>query len=75
MAFFSKGEEERMLNRLLLDRGVERICLDSRPLFSCISSDPAVLHAQSKNAESPATSGCVDAISSGALHRASRAGG
>nr|GFC87277.1 hypothetical protein [Tanacetum cinerariifolium] len=24
MAFFNKGEEERMLNRLLLDRGVER---------------------------------------------------
>jgi len=53
MAFFNKGEEERMLNRLLLDRGVERICLDSRPLFSCISSDPAVLHAQSKKPKVP----------------------
>ncbi|MFJ3470608.1 DUF72 domain-containing protein [Pseudomonas sp. NPDC090201] len=54
MAFFNKGEEERMLNRLLLDRGVERICLDSRPLFSCISRDPAVLHAQSKKPKVPA---------------------
>jgi uncharacterized protein YecE (DUF72 family) len=54
MAFFNKGEEERMLNRLLLDRGVERICLDSRPLFSCVSSDPAVLHAQSKKPKVPA---------------------
>jgi uncharacterized protein YecE (DUF72 family) len=54
MAFFNKGEEERMLNRLLLDRGVERICLDSRPLFSCVSRDPAVLHAQSKKPKVPA---------------------
>lgn len=53
MAFFNTGEEERMLNRLLLDRGVERICLDSRPLFSCVSDDPAVLHAQSKKPKVP----------------------
>jgi uncharacterized protein YecE (DUF72 family) len=53
MAFFNKGEEERMLNRLLLDCGVERICLDSRPLFSCVSNDPAVLHAQSKKPKVP----------------------
>ena len=54
LAFFDKGEEERALNRLLLDRGVERICLDSRPLFSCVSNDPAVLHAQSKKPKVPA---------------------
>ncbi|WP_337194418.1 DUF72 domain-containing protein [Pseudomonas syringae] len=53
MSFFMKGDEERMLNRLLLDRGVERICLDSRALFSCVSSDPAVLHAQSKKPKVP----------------------
>lgn len=53
-AFFEKGDEERMLNRLLLERGVERICLDSRALFSCVSSDPAVLHAQSKKPKVPA---------------------
>ncbi|HEY0286005.1 MAG TPA: DUF72 domain-containing protein [Pseudomonas sp.] len=53
MAFFAQGEEEKQLNRLLLDRGVERICLDSRPLFSCISTDPAVLHAQSKKPKVP----------------------
>lgn len=52
-AFFAKGDEERMLNRLLLDRGVERICLDPRALFSCASSDPAVLHAQSKKPKVP----------------------
>ncbi|MBC3950485.1 DUF72 domain-containing protein [Pseudomonas folii] len=54
VAFFEKGDEERMLNRLLLERGVERICLDSRALFSCVSSDPAVLHAQSKKPKVPA---------------------
>ena len=47
-AFFTRGEEERALNRLLLDRGVERICLDSRALFSCRSQEPALLLAQSK---------------------------
>ncbi|WP_122665233.1 DUF72 domain-containing protein [Pseudomonas viridiflava] len=53
-AFFERGDEERLLNRLLLERGVERICLDSRALFSCVSSDPAVLHAQSKKPKVPA---------------------
>jgi uncharacterized protein YecE (DUF72 family) len=53
MGFFDKGEGERVLNRLLLERGVERICLDSRPLFSCVSRDPAVLHAQSKKPKVP----------------------
>lgn len=52
-AFFAKGEEERVLNRLLHERGVERICLDSRALFACRSDDPAVLHAQSKKPRIP----------------------
>ncbi|MDU3955158.1 MAG: DUF72 domain-containing protein, partial [Pseudomonas aeruginosa] len=52
-AFFDKGEDERLLNRHLRERGVERICLDSRALFSCRSDDPAVLHAQSKKPRLP----------------------
>ncbi|SDH59127.1 DUF72 domain-containing protein [Pseudomonas panipatensis] len=52
-AFFAKGEEERALNRLLHERGVERICLDSRALFACRSDAPAVLHAQSKKPRVP----------------------
>lgn len=52
-AFFAKGDAERLLNRLLMDRGVERICLDPRALFSCDSSDPAVRHAQSKKPRVP----------------------
>jgi uncharacterized protein YecE (DUF72 family) len=51
--FFAKGDAERVLNRLLLDRGVERICLDSRALFSCDSQAPAVLHAQAKKPRLP----------------------
>jgi uncharacterized protein YecE (DUF72 family) len=52
-AFFAKGDEERQLNNLLADRGVERICLDPRALFSCQSREPAVLHAQSKKPKVP----------------------
>ena len=51
--FFAKGDSERLLNRLLKDRGVERICLDPRALFSCTSTDPAVLHAQAKKPRVP----------------------
>ncbi|MDF9905417.1 UNVERIFIED_ORG: uncharacterized protein YecE (DUF72 family) [Pseudomonas reinekei] len=51
--FFAKGDSERMLNRLLLDRGVERICLDPRALFSCTSTELSVLHAQSKKPRVP----------------------
>ncbi|TVT82454.1 DUF72 domain-containing protein [Pseudomonas sp. H3(2019)] len=51
--FFAKGDAERRLNRLLLERGVERICLDPRALFSCTSTEPAVLHAQSKKPKVP----------------------
>lgn len=52
-AFFAKGEEERALNRLLRDRGVERLCLDSRALFSCTSEELAVLHAKAKKPRVP----------------------
>ncbi|WP_442109294.1 DUF72 domain-containing protein [Pseudomonas sp. NUPR-001] len=52
-AFFARGDEERQLNRLLQGRGVERICLDPRALFSCTSDDPGVVHAQSKKPRVP----------------------
>lgn len=52
-AFFAKGEEERLLNRLLNERGVERICLDPRALFSCTSREAAVLDAQAKKPKVP----------------------
>lgn len=52
-AFFARGAEERLLNNLLRDRGVERICLDPRALFSCTSQALAVLHAQAKKPRVP----------------------
>ncbi|WP_375737586.1 DUF72 domain-containing protein [Pseudomonas boanensis] len=52
-AFFDKGDAERALNRLLHERAVERICLDSRALFSCQSQHSAVRHAQSKKPRIP----------------------
>ncbi|WP_457363591.1 DUF72 domain-containing protein [Pseudomonas sp. TE3610] len=52
-AFFARGDEERMLNRLLMAREVERICLDPRALFSCTLQTPAVLHAQDKKPKVP----------------------
>ena len=52
-AFFARAEEERQLNRLLRDLAVERICLDARPLFSCVSDAPAVRHAQAKKPHLP----------------------
>lgn len=52
-AFFQRGEEERALNRLLHDRGVERLCLDARALFSCRANTPAVRHAQAKKPHLP----------------------
>ena len=51
--FFARGDAERLLNRLLMDRGVERISLDPRALFSGDSSDPAVRHAQAKKPRVP----------------------
>ena len=51
--FFARGEEERLLNRLLMERGVERICLDPRALFSCTSREASVLHAQAKKPKVP----------------------
>ncbi len=52
-AFFARGDEEKALNRLLLEHAVERIGLDSRALFSCTERSPAVLHAQSKKPRVP----------------------
>ncbi len=52
-AFFARGDEERLLNRALREREVERICLDARALFACTARDAAVLHAQAKKPRLP----------------------
>lgn len=52
-AFFARDEAERALNRLLRDSATERVCLDSRPLFSCHDGTAAVLHAQARKPRVP----------------------
>ena len=46
--FFAKGEAERALNRMLMARGINRIMLDSRPLFSVPATTAAMIDAQGK---------------------------
>ncbi len=51
--FFAKGEAERQLNRLLMERGINRIMLDSRPLFSVPATTAAMIDAQGKKPRLP----------------------
>lgn len=51
--FFAKGEAERQLNRLLIERGINRIMLDSRPLFSVPATTAAMIDAQGKKPRLP----------------------
>lgn len=51
--FFAKGEAERALNRLLMARGINRIMLDSRPLFSVPATTAAMIDAQGKKPRLP----------------------
>lgn len=51
--FFAKGEAERVLNRLLMARGINRIMLDSRPLFSVPATTAAMMDAQGKKPRLP----------------------
>lgn len=59
-AFFAKGEEERQLNRLLVDLGIDRVMLDSRALFAADPADSDTRAAQGKKPRLP-----VHAISLG----------
>ncbi|MDA8494327.1 DUF72 domain-containing protein [Kluyvera georgiana] len=51
--FFSKGDEERQLNRGLHERGVNRVILDSRPVHAAIPHNEAVIEAQRKKPKVP----------------------
>ncbi|MGF1724102.1 DUF72 domain-containing protein [Photobacterium nomapromontoriensis] len=44
-AFFAKGHDEQMLNRLLVEHGANRIIMDSRPVFSAPPTTEAVIEA------------------------------
>ncbi len=52
--FFHKGAAEIALNRLLISRGVDRVMLDVRPLFSTpASGHPGLLKAQGEKPRRP----------------------
>lgn len=52
-AFFAKGDAERALNRLLITKKVNRIIMDSRPLFALPPSDEAIIYAHKKKPRVP----------------------
>ncbi|TBW57679.1 DUF72 domain-containing protein [Marinobacter halodurans] len=53
MAFFSKGDAEKTLNRGLRERRLARVCLDSRALFSAQPENETIVHAQRKKPRLP----------------------
>ncbi|HHC7266954.1 TPA: DUF72 domain-containing protein [Vibrio parahaemolyticus] len=53
MAFFSKGEEERALNQWLVENGIDRIIMDSRPVFAAKPDNKAIIDAQMKKPKVP----------------------
>ncbi|KHT64767.1 hypothetical protein RJ45_04710 [Photobacterium gaetbulicola] len=52
-AFFAKGEEEKQLNRLLIEHGANRIIMDSRPVFAAPPTTEAVIDAHQKKPKVP----------------------
>ncbi|RWX55264.1 DUF72 domain-containing protein [Photobacterium chitinilyticum] len=52
-AFFAKGEEEKALNRLLVDQQANRIIMDSRPVFAAPPTSEAVIDAHQKKPHVP----------------------
>ncbi|MEE2028035.1 hypothetical protein DIKCMJMK_01897 [Shewanella oneidensis] len=52
-AFFAKGEAERALNRLLMDKQVNRIIMDSRPLFALPPANEAIIDTHKKKPRVP----------------------
>ncbi len=51
--FFNRGDDERALNRLLWDKAVDRVCFDSRALFSLAAETDAEIDAQRKKPRLP----------------------
>lgn len=51
--FFRKDDNERRLNRMLYERGMERIMFDSRGLFASPDQDPASLDARRRKPRLP----------------------
>jgi len=52
-AFFAKGEEEKAFNQWLIEEKVDRIIMDSRPLFAAERNSDAIIDAQQKKPRVP----------------------
>lgn len=52
-AFFAKGQAETQLNRWLVNEGVNRIIMDSRPVFAADADNPLIREAQRKKPRVP----------------------
>lgn len=52
-AFFAKGEAERGFNRLLMDKGINRIIMDTRPVFALPPINEAIIDAHQKKPRVP----------------------
>lgn len=53
MIFFNKREEERLFNQWLIEKNINRIIMDSRPVFAAEPSSAAVIDAQQKKPKVP----------------------
>ncbi|MDP5255048.1 MULTISPECIES: DUF72 domain-containing protein [unclassified Vibrio] len=52
-AFFAKGEDEKRLNQFLIAHQIDRVIMDSRPVFASQDRDPGTLDAQQKKPRVP----------------------
>ncbi len=53
LSFFNKGEMEKRFNGLLMTLGINRIIMDSRPVFAAPADNPAIIHAQQQKPKVP----------------------
>lgn len=53
LGFFDKGEQEKQLNRMLIEKHVDRIIMDSRPVFSAPPTTEAVIEAHNNKPKVP----------------------
>ncbi|EHA1125500.1 DUF72 domain-containing protein [Vibrio navarrensis] len=52
-AFFAKGDDEKRLNHWLMEAGIDRIIMDSRPVFAAAPTSDAIIDAQQKKPRVP----------------------
>ncbi|EGU38146.1 hypothetical protein VII00023_19459 [Vibrio ichthyoenteri ATCC 700023] len=53
LGFFAKNDDEKRFNQWLIESGIDRIIMDSRPLFSALPDNEVVIDAQKKKPRVP----------------------